>query len=831
MDILLSYNEREHITNLLNKTNRSNLELEIRLGYFQEHFFKSTVDFEKYKTILNMNELFSEHKPTYIMMLVCKSQSNTQKIITYKNNLPIKTEYRKKNRVQIVNLNLLQCRIALSEEIDMEKSNENFDDCFRFKDRITRISKDGKWRFDFTKVYELNIKNENIKDIKQLLSKSKYHYEIEIEYLDKISNLNLKSIEDKLDMIKKNGFNNNRHILRDIQKLFSNEIDFNRSIKKIPPHMLNFKKITNHLVALNSTNINNIFENYSVTEKADGENNFIFISSDSIYLLNDRSNIKKLPLELTDKSLSNSLINGEYVDYLNSFYSFDILIYKGKEVTEEHLPVRYKYLKEFESGIKSNDQFKLFTKKYYMTDMFKSSNKIYNETKFPYKIDGLVFTPIKAGFRSTAYKWKPLNELTTDFLVKQSPEKDTFYLYVTINKGDLNKYNLKVDNDHDKLFPMFDKNAYYVPIKFQVPDSKKKTYLVTDKTLKDNTIVEFSYKNKWIPTRLRVDKTENYHKSIRMRKFFGPNAFIVALDTWNSLHIDPITADIITGKTPLPNSVKMSRYFTGKSRKESDIFWMNIFHSYIMKYRLYMDYIKYPRKNRSVLELAAGRGGDIDKWIRSKIRFLTVQDIDQVALDEIKNRLEKKKNQIKHRFDIKYVQGDLSTDMHTAFGNYKFDAISMQFAIHYMLKSPETLKNLFLNIDKNLKPGGNFIFTTLDGQLVFELLARNSIQYQESYDFMKNNKKILAIKRLYKDNTFEKYGQEISVYVETIGEHKGEYLVDFDNLLGFFVKNGYKLVKSDYFKNVLQTWENKSKMSEAEIQFSSLYRYMVLQKK
>ena len=51
MDILLSYNEREHITNLLNKTNRSNLELEIRLGYFQEHFFKSTGHFKTLKVL------------------------------------------------------------------------------------------------------------------------------------------------------------------------------------------------------------------------------------------------------------------------------------------------------------------------------------------------------------------------------------------------------------------------------------------------------------------------------------------------------------------------------------------------------------------------------------------------------------------------------------------------------------------------------------------------------------------------------------------------------------------------------------------------------------
>ena len=154
----------------------------------------------------------------------------------------------------------------------------------------------------------------------------------------------------------------------------------------------------------------------------------------------------------------------------------------------------------------------------------------------------------------------------------------------------------------------------------------------------------------------------------------------------------------------------------------------------------------------------------------------------------------------------------------------------MQFAIHYMLGNQTTFKNLLKTIKYNLVSGGYFIFTAFDGQLVFDLLAKNSIQYNETYEFKKNNKKVCGITRLYKENTFEELGQEISVYVETIGDHSGEFLVNFDYLLNNFEKNGLKLVKSDYFKNILDTWDNKSKMSEAEIQYSSLYRYMVVQK-
>lgn len=829
MDNLLSYNEKNNINQLLQKINKDSLEFEIRFGYFQEHFFKPDIEFEKYKMILNMDELYSDKSVKYEQTLVCKSDQNTQKNIEYQNNVPVSVSYRKKNRVQTIDINLLGCRVALADEIDIKNSLETFSNCFRYKDRVSKISKDGKWSFDFTKVYDLDIKNENIKDIKQVLSNSKYHYEIEIEYIDNINTLTSELIFEKLSMIKQQGFNDHRHILRQIQNLFSDKIDYNRKFKKLPSHMMRFKEITNHLITLNSKNINNIFKDFSVSEKIDGENNFVFISDEGLFLLNDRSKITKLPLELSDKSLVNSLLNGEHVDYLNTFYSFDILIYKGREVTNEFFPKRYNYVKEYEKGIQSTDKFKFQTKQFYTGDMIKTSNKIYNETKYPYEIDGLVFTPTNQPFRSIAYKWKPLNEVTTDFLVKQSPEPDVFYLYVTINKTDLQKYNIKVDDDHDKLFPMYSRNAFYVPIKFQMPNLKEKTYLAKDKTLKDNTIVEFYYDKKWIPMRLRVDKTENYHKSLRIKKFFGPNAFGVAYDNWESLHNDPITTDIITGKQPLPKSIKISRYYTGKtkSRRDSNIELMNLFHGVIIKDMLYTEYVSKPRKNHNLLELSGGRGGDLRRWIKNRIRYLTIQDIDQTALDTAKQRL----SNMNHRMKVKYIQGDLRTEMHDKFGSFKFDAIVMNFAIHYMLGGKEPLQNLFNTINNNLKSGGYFVFTTLDGQLVFELLAKHSIQFQEYYNFKKDGKDIIKIKRLYKDNTFEQLGQEISVFVETIGEHAGEFLVNFDYITGFFVKNGFDLVKSEYFKNILDTWENKPKMSQAEIDYSSLNRYMVLVKK
>ena len=159
MDNLLSYNEKNNINQLLQKINKDSLEFEIRFGYFQEHFFKPDIEFEKYKMILNMDELYSDKSVKYEQTLVCKSDQNTQKNIEYQNNVPVSVSYRKKNRVQTIDINLLGCRVALADEIDIKNSLETFSNCFRYKDRVSKISKDGKW---FYRSYKLFCKRSKI---------------------------------------------------------------------------------------------------------------------------------------------------------------------------------------------------------------------------------------------------------------------------------------------------------------------------------------------------------------------------------------------------------------------------------------------------------------------------------------------------------------------------------------------------------------------------------------------------------------------------------------------------------------------------------------------
>jgi len=110
-----------------------------------------------------------------------------------------------------------------------------------------------------------------------------------------------------------------------------------------------------------------------------------------------------------------------------------------------------------------------------------------------------------------------------------------------------------------------------------------------------------------------------------------------------------------------------------------------------------------------------------------------------------------------------------------------FDLISSQFAVHYAFANRETLDNYCQNISNNLKKGGYFFGTTMDGYTVNEALDDKKI-----INGTINDNPIWSIKRKYvkynKKDPERNIGLTISNYFHSIGKEYDEYLVDF-NLL------------------------------------------------
>lgn len=595
------------------KNIKPGVEFEIKLGKYINNKFIVGVTKEQFDTLFTQSDLyFNDDVVDESKTIVCISNSagngagstgsansnsgvgathsNIRRITYFDNKYKIiKTEYQKKENIKNGKLEMISngMRLSLSNETDivniknMENNKSlNFDNnCYRYKERVSKLSNDKLWRFDFTLVVDMMSKNatsfEKMSGVMERTKVRPLRREVEIEYIGKINGNNKNGI-DKIkqsfdDIVKQIGkyYNpisgNNRkhgrhgkyHKQRNagdnvvFKPLFMNDIGNN--IRKIK---------LNKSASLKKEHIPIIVENgkYSVTDKADGERYLLRISSiGRIYYVTNIGKIIKtgISIGVDNKSYFDTLIDGEYVD--GKYYAFDIMMAGNIDVRQKQLMERYKLLQSIVSNI-GNDN--ILIKKFYFDNVSENSRKIWNDKKeYPYELDGLIFTPIEEGYYGQVYKWKPANMLTFDFLIRFNKDTDLYdnfakvRLYSAIAKRQLG--NKKPDMEEFKHLGNIHKIDYY-PILFK-PNSvacieieeKNGRLYHADIEIKDEQIIEFSYHidvpeiyQRWKPYRLREDKTKVYQIAKKQGKYDGPNNWASVMGNWDIVN-DPVDIEDI----------------------------------------------------------------------------------------------------------------------------------------------------------------------------------------------------------------------------------------------------------------------------------------------
>lgn len=404
---------------------------------------------------------------------------------------------------------------------------------------------------------------------------------------------------------------------------------------------------------------------------------------------------------------------------------------------------------------------------------------------------------------------------------------------------DIKKSDNKNDdiNDIEKEFqPIepFDDNASYVSL--PIIDNKV-CCKVNDRwegdTIEDNDIVEMIYDveapsdNKWIPIRIRKDKSY-------------PNFIDVALDVWKSIHL-PITESMLTGREDIPyidsidqtNPKLPGKYYNNAiNRTESPL---RIFHRVVVKGMLFANSIGLV-KNKSnkpprLLDIGSGKGGDINRYIEHNADVIGVDN----SMDNLHNRRDGAykrmsliyKNNIKRGMNLAndkiiFIAGDggnLFTNSNTFINNgddyykkfvekhrifekrHSFDTVSVFFAIHYFFKSKTTFNNFIQNIAYNVKQDGYFVGCCYDGEIVHKQLVENNdnpLSFRTA-----NGDLILEIEKNYDgvfDDTEKSLGKEINVNVQSINMKHPEYLVNFRFLSKELFKLGFVMEETKNFE-------------------------------
>ena len=711
-----------------------------------------------------------------------------------------------------------------------------------------------------------------------------------------------------------------------------------------------------------------VLSNYTVTDKADGERKLLFINEEGrIYLIDNRFNVQFTGMKTDEKTIYNSLLDGELVKYdkhghpLNLYAAFDIYYVNGRSFREKNffpqesdeLPNNYrlpvlqqlisllkpssivgekpiKIWKEIKDKkgvvswfhVKSGEisktrphieyscklvvQCKRFEAVSEGKTVFECCANIMKDVAdgiLPYHTDGLIFTPSNTGVGGTSpgsvgplssqtwelsLKWKPADQNTVDFLVTVKTDKSgkdeithvysdgvnttaksaidqykTLELmcgYSERNDGFMNPYQDILDGVIPERFQNegkgktdytaalfrptdpYDANAYITKVKLHDDGVSQLMVSEEGEYFENLTIVEFRYDmsrpndSRWVPLRVRTDKTQQLRNGENQ---FG-NAFRVANSNWKSIHY-PVTEEMITTGKGIPNVIEEGVYYKGN--KENHTQGLRDFHNLYVKKALIQGVSS---RGDTLIDYAVGMGGDLPKWISSKLGFVFGIDVSFPNIhnnkrgacarylnmrrdnSSIPSCIFSVGNSALNIRSLKAFPGDTNSKdkmvanaifgkgpkdasilgkgimSHFGKGESGFQISSCQFALHYFFENKVAFHGFLRNLAECTRDQGYFIGTCYDGKTIFKMLSKK--KESESATFVTNDRsenrvRICEIVKRYNDTGFPaddtSLGYRIDVYQESINQFVSEFLVNFDFFVEMMDNYGFKLITRD----------------------------------
>ena len=157
---------------------------------------------------------------------------------------------------------------------------------------------------------------------------------------------------------------------------------------------------------------------------------------------------------------------------------------------------------------------------------------------------------------------------------------------------------------------------------------------------------------------------------------------------------------------------------TTAQRRQSPIYRLRCLNNWV-KSTLLQQRVK---TNDRVMDLACGKGGDLKKYARAGVGQYVGVDI---ALESVRRDAVSRYNADRHDFPAVFIAGDAFViDLATVLPEHvrTLDVISCQFAIHYSLSTEQRARRALRNVCKMLRPGGYFIGTTVDSNVLVRKL-------------------------------------------------------------------------------------------------------------
>jgi len=194
----------------------------------------------------------------------------------------------------------------------------------------------------------------------------------------------------------------------------------------------------------------------------------------------------------------------------------------------------------------------------------------------------------------------------------------------------------------------------------------------------------------------------------------------------------------------------------------------------------------YCRRGYSVLDLCGGKGGDLLKWSKAHIGYLVLADLAPVSVQHAAGRY----NELKRKaFAAKFIAADCCAVPITDHLP-DLDLVSCQFSLHYAFESEARARMMLRNVATKLKPGGFFIGTIPDANLIVKKIRNsNTMSFENS---------VFSI-RFEQKTHFPIYGCRYEFFLEDAIFSLPEYLVHFPTLVRLAEDYDLELLEKERF--------------------------------
>ncbi|KAG9318424.1 mRNA capping enzyme-domain-containing protein [Chiua virens] len=187
------------------------------------------------------------------------------------------------------------------------------------------------------------------------------------------------------------------------------------------------------------------------------------------------------------------------------------------------------------------------------------------------------------------------------------------------------------------------------------------------------------------------------------------------------------------------------------------------------------------RGRGKVLDLGCGKGGDLTKWGKARVKEMVCADIADISVNQARERWQTMANP---RFDAVFAAVDCYTEpLSKAFTperlSQPFDVVSMQFCMHYAFETSQKTRCMLRNVSQYLRKGGVFIGTIPNAD---QLLERLDALPPSATDLSFGN---AVYKIRFEDRKSRPlFGHRYHFFLKDAVEDVPEYIVNWDNFLG-----------------------------------------------